>query len=53
MESNFRIYDRILRFLTVKLSDQVDMEEIKKELEGASKTEPAPQEEVTEKPEGE
>jgi len=33
LERNFKLDDRILRFLTVKLSDQVDMEEVAKEME--------------------
>jgi small subunit ribosomal protein S6 len=42
IERNFKIDEKILRYQTVKLSDQVDLEEIEKEIAEAQKKEPAP-----------
>lgn len=39
LERNFKLDDRILRFLTVKLSDEMTMEEIAREME-VKETEP-------------
>ncbi|MCX7982702.1 MAG: 30S ribosomal protein S6 [Syntrophales bacterium] len=48
LERNFKLDDRILRFLTVKLEDRVDMEEVTKELGAKEKKLEASVEEKTE-----
>ena len=57
LERNFRIDDRILRYLSVKLEDKVDMEQIEQEIAKAKEAEippeaPAPAEEAAVPEEG-